>query len=129
MCEQLEALSKTGRRLEAQLRLGYDSATQQGGLKMAFNKVGDFTIEPDATIDFRWWWPMSEGDVGGEDRGAQFLMAHPMYAPGKLMVSAQGKEQSDTQVRGQVVYFYHSRITLEGGTHTMHFSIEGGGFI
>jgi hypothetical protein len=53
-------------------------------------------------------------------------MAHPEAAPGTMFVFEQGKDQSDTQFHGQVVYTYHLKVRYDG-PHENIFSLQGGG--
>jgi hypothetical protein len=85
---------------------------------MAFNNIGYYSIASGQSYRLDGWsWP------DGSDHGAQYFSAHPLEANGKLVMTEQNKMQgSDGRT------YYGFRVTNEG-PNSIHFSVQGGGFI
>jgi hypothetical protein len=78
-----------------------------------------------------YWWNGSQ-KTGGDDKGAQYAMAHTLEGYGAtLYVTAQGK--SNTGLHGGPRgggegWLYHVRGYNEG-PYSTHFKLQGGGLI
>jgi len=89
---------------------------------MSFD-FGYFSLEAKKSGTWHYWFGGSE-ETGGEDRGAQFAMAHTLEGYGAtLYVTAQGKSNTG---RGGWLYWV---TVYNDGPYSTHFKFQGGGFI
>jgi hypothetical protein len=91
---------------------------------MAFNNLGFYTIEPGQEFEIYYWFGGSATHMGGDDHGAQFCMAHPLWGYGAtLFVTQQGKSNTG---QGAGPWRYHVKVA-NAGPYSMGFNLQGGG--
>lgn len=89
---------------------------------MSFD-FGYISIEANQTFTMGYRFGGSD-ETGGEDRGAQFAMAHTLEGFGAtLFVTGQGK--SNTGRNGWIYWV----TVFNAGPYSTHFKLQGGGFI
>jgi len=93
---------------------------------MAFNNLGYYTIAPGEEFEILYWFGGSGGHQGGNDHGAQFCMAHPLWGYGAtLFVTQQGKSNTGY---GAGPWQYHVKVA-NAGPYAMGFNLQGGGLV
>ena len=98
---------------------------------MAFNNVGDFWLAPGAStrISIKFGQIAGEPEWGGQDMGAQWIMAAPIgINPATLLVKDHTKQHKPRRAHPgeEAIVVYSVTVVNIGGEHA-HFSIQGGG--
>ena len=98
---------------------------------MAFNQVGDFWLGPGQAIrlSIARGNLINEAEWGGEDYGAQWIMADGIgINPAQLMVTQQTKEKKPIRSHpGSPSPIVYSETVTNIGKEVAHFSLQGGG--
>ena len=98
---------------------------------MAFNQVGEFWLAPGQStrIHIARGNLINETEWGGEDFGAQWIMADGVgINPVRLMVTEHTKEKKPIRLHpGSSSPIVYSVTVTNIGNEIAHFSIQGGG--
>lgn len=97
---------------------------------MAFHDIGNFWLEPGES----WRIGLARGNLttepewGGQDLGAQWIMADPKYGGAvEFIVRDHSKERKPMHSPGAAVTIVYSVTVFNAGSRRASFSLQGGG--